>query len=739
MENDAIHPLCPEREFFGRRREIDYICSRATEPHKLLPGMFLAGKRWAGKTEVLRRVYQWLFWNQAGIAPIYYQFKNGTLTEDFAGDYLLETVKQCLAFIKRDSQIINANPTLNELEKMLMEVDLSGVAELIANYKEAKKDGDYTAALKNAVRAPHILSHQWNIPVFLLLDDTNRIAGKGNSREWSAIVEECGNLLRHDSFSFLMAGATRRILPGEALNGAVEVIELAGLDEEIATSLMVEMCRHNSIQYDTEILAIAARKLEGNPMYLKSVVWSASKMKKGLSSLKDFADVYAHALIDGNLGFSLNAAVSLETLHDLKVLNIYASADHENSVEEVSTKLKCDPDVVKRTVDRLISFGLLEKNLGAIVWTGGNVFKDFVRSVYGIRVAGKTPEEIKTQIVSKELKEGFSIKGEKVEGKIKAEIVDVLTAFSGQTAPAALFRNPIQASQPKDSLYRPGLDEKESDAIQLPQVVGCFGSTRWEKNESGMPIVIANGFQNGRYDAAHEVFWMVGIKESTSPVTADEATDFIRRCTLLQRHFKPATPVRWVVGAEGFANDARHRLAGEGVYTTDTEQLGMLKTVLERRDAVVPHSGIHVTSSNQEFDVVLPMSPRAELVAARAAEEIGAGMGFDDDAVSRIKAALVEACINAFEHCKIKGSKVYLRFVVGNDRLVVQVQNKGALFDRMPAPGTLTEPASGLPHKRGWGMELMKGLMDEVKLETLSSGARIVLVKYLPGKGEKRE
>src|SRR4030067_1719306 len=105
-------------------------------------------------------------------------------------------------------------------------------------------------------------------------------------------------------------------------------------------------------------------------------------------------------------------------------------------------------------------------------------------------------------------------------------------------------------------------------------------------------------------------------------------------------------------------------------------------------------------------------------------------MGFDDDAVSRIKAALVEACINAFEHCKIKGGNVFLRFVVGDDKLVVQVQNKGALFDRMPAPGSLTEPASGLPHKRGWGMELMKGLMDEVRLETLSSGASIVLVKY---------
>ena len=739
MKNNTIHPLCPEQEFFGRQREIDYICSRATEPHKLLPGMFLAGKRWVGKTETLRRVYQWLFWNQAGVAPIYYQFKGNSPAEHFADDYLLETVRQCLAFIKRDTQDFNTDPQLNELERMLTEIDVSGIAELISKYKKAKKAGDVAGALKYAIRAPYVLSLQWGIPVFLILDDVDRIAEKEASREWSAIVGEYANLLRHESFSFLMAGATKRVLPGEALNGAVEVVELTGLDEELAVSMMVELCRNrNDIPYDTEILAIAARKLEGNPLYLKSFVWSASKMGRGITCLKDFADVYAYTLMDGNLAFSLNTAIPLETLNDLRVLNTYACSDKGNSPEEIAGRLECSPDTVKRTVDRLISFGLLEKNLGSVSWNGGNVVKDFVEYMNGTRVAGKTLDEVRTLIVSKELKEAFSAKGEKVEGKIKTEITAVIRAFSGQKALAALFHNPIFSAHYKGGVYQSELDEKDNDAIQLPQVVGCFGALRWEKKESGMPIIIAHGFQNGRYDAANEAVWMVGIKESASPVNADDATGFIRRSSLLQRHFKTNSPVRWIVGTEGFTSDALRKLSVEGVYTTDTAQLEILKNVLECSEAVTPHSCINAVTPNKEFDVVLPMSPRAELVAARAAEEIGAGMGFDGDAVSRIKAALVEACINAFEHCKIKGSKVYLRFVVGNDRLVVQVQNKGLLFDRMPTPGDVPESASGLPHKRGWGMQLMKGLMDEVRLETLSSGARIVLVKYLPGKGEKQ-
>ncbi|MBI5587745.1 MAG: ATP-binding protein, partial [Deltaproteobacteria bacterium] len=138
---------------------------------------------------------------------------------------------------------------------------------------------------------------------------------------------------------------------------------------------------------------------------------------------------------------------------------------------------------------------------------------------------------------------------------------------------------------------------------------------------------------------------------------------------------------------------------------------------------------------NKEFELILPMSTKSELVAVKAAEEIGTEMGFDENSIGQIKAALVEACINAFEHGKQKSAKVFLRFVAGSDRLVIYVQNPGADFDRPPGKAG-AEGESGLPRKRGWGFELMKGLMDEVRFEKIRGGANIVLVKYLIRKGD---
>ena len=102
----------------------------------------------------------------------------------------------------------------------------------------------------------------------------------------------------------------------------------------------------------------------------------------------------------------------------------------------------------------------------------------------------------------------------------------------------------------------------------------------------------------------------------------------------------------------------------------------------------------------------------------------------------------MEACINGFEHSRNKSARVFLRFVSSVDRLTIYVQNTGVDFDAhgaSAASGAAREQLdAGLPRKRGWGFELMRGLMDEVRMEKVRGGAKIVLVKYLVKKGDGR-
>src|SRR5437899_11556507 len=71
--------------------------------------------------------------------------------------------------------------------------------------------------------------------------------------------------------------------------------------------------------------------------------------------------------------------------------------------------------------------------------------------------------------------------------------------------------------------------------------------------------------------------------------------------------------------------------------------------------------------------MVIPMGQDTELIAAHTLEQIARRLNFRPEAINQIKTALVEACINAAEHSISPDRKVYQRFIVEADKLVIIV------------------------------------------------------------------
>jgi serine/threonine-protein kinase RsbW len=124
-----------------------------------------------------------------------------------------------------------------------------------------------------------------------------------------------------------------------------------------------------------------------------------------------------------------------------------------------------------------------------------------------------------------------------------------------------------------------------------------------------------------------------------------------------------------------------------------------------------------------EFELVLPMKADTEVVAARVAEEVAAYASLDKDTVDRIKMALIEACINAFEHSGAESGKVRLRYVLSPDKIELFVQDEGKGFR-----GGSREESK---RNRGWGLKLIRELVDDVEIATGERGTVVRMVKYL--------
>lgn len=139
-----------------------------------------------------------------------------------------------------------------------------------------------------------------------------------------------------------------------------------------------------------------------------------------------------------------------------------------------------------------------------------------------------------------------------------------------------------------------------------------------------------------------------------------------------------------------------------------------------------------------EFVLILPMGGDNELLAATTVEQVARRLNFSPEAINQIKTAVVEACINASEHSLSPDRKIYQRFQVENDRLVITISSRGIVPSNIAEniqggsgePAVQSEPGAA-DDRRGWGLKLIKTLMDEVEFERVDEGTSLRMTKYL--------
>jgi len=135
----------------------------------------------------------------------------------------------------------------------------------------------------------------------------------------------------------------------------------------------------------------------------------------------------------------------------------------------------------------------------------------------------------------------------------------------------------------------------------------------------------------------------------------------------------------------------------------------------------------------REVKLVLPMAPDMELVASQAASALASWVGMTADRVDEVRMAVVEACINAFEHSHADERKVDITFRVfgagSPERLEILVHDQGVGFapDEVEVP-TIEKKLRG-DRKRGWGLRIIQGLMDEVRIQSGAKGTTVVMSK----------
>jgi serine/threonine-protein kinase RsbW len=135
----------------------------------------------------------------------------------------------------------------------------------------------------------------------------------------------------------------------------------------------------------------------------------------------------------------------------------------------------------------------------------------------------------------------------------------------------------------------------------------------------------------------------------------------------------------------------------------------------------------------REVTLTLPMLPDMEIAASKTATALAEFMEMSSDKIDEVRMAVVEACINSFEHSKADDRKVEIRFaVLGNEepeRLEITIRDSGVGFTPENLIKPRIEDKLKAASKRGWGLTIIKGLMDEVEIRSGPGGTTVVMSK----------
>ena len=134
--------------------------------------------------------------------------------------------------------------------------------------------------------------------------------------------------------------------------------------------------------------------------------------------------------------------------------------------------------------------------------------------------------------------------------------------------------------------------------------------------------------------------------------------------------------------------------------------------------------------TKHEVTLIIPICQNMEFAAAKTASILAKLMDFEKQHIEEIQLAIIEACINAFEHSGSDDGQVFINFIMGDDELELRITDHGVGFriDQVDDSRKQKSENKGL-QKRGWGLEIIRHMMDKVDIESTENGTTVTMVK----------
>ncbi len=735
--------------FVGRKAELRRIMSLAAQisgPRNLL----ISAAPMSGASELLRQSFDGLFRERGQASPFYFALSKRDQTAARAAKRFLHTfLVHVIAHRRGDENLIVAPPTLDELADLIPPSDYEWVERLVNTLERARDDADERAVVRLCLAAPQQAAAR-GARTIVLIDDLHLARELEGGADFGSEIAHAGS--QSDS-PFVISGARRSLL--DVLNNADDVCrpaesEMIRLDrpsDEEARTIAEKLARGYGVAMNAETRDLMVEQCEGNPLFIASLMRAAQSANVRLESYREFQRLYVDELLGGRINRRFNSALEdLAPALDMRralirLLHETAeSVDGKTSIEMWRKRLNLEGLELRKLLDELHARELVNFEASYVEAGRGLAWRDYLRASYRLHVAVEPRALVVAGTLIDALKRAPQTMARYYRREAAAGLRGIMERFNLQRVPASLLHNNRFARSYRGASAEEiseGL-EMETDLVRLPQIVHSASCASFHPPINLMideeRCAVAHGFDASPYAESNEVVWLAVEIESKLEAGRALTEIWLERLSQVAHACGFRRPRLWLVSPEGFTEDANELITEREAFASSRAQLELLTARLG--DGVL--SG---RSVENEFEMIIPMGGDTELIAAHTVEQIARRLEFQPEAINQIKTALVEACINAAEHSLSPDRKIYQRFLLEDDKLVVTVSSRGiALPPTATFSGGLLQeqsngkdvgPESARSGRRGWGLKLIRTLMDEVEFERVDDGTRLRMTKYL--------
>ena len=687
-------------EFVARDRELGEIIAAAHSGRDLA----LLAAPGAGASELLRQAYDELFHSDA-VTPFYFELKASdgdarSAALRFASEFITQTV----AFSRKDPHILWSRPTLNELSRFASLADALWV------------DGAIDAIANGSVESLVAIPARASSGVCVLIDslDRSRLIRDGER------FIECVSLLASGRVS-VIGGGLRRAIYGHLPFRHLDLDPLTNNDSAAITQAIASK---HGLEISDATRDLIAVQTEGSAAAIALLIRQAADDEEDLTAFAGVERTYTNSVVGGLLNRDLRAR-ALELLPTTVDRNEVISLLRQNFAAK---GMQLSLGHWRRALDRAdaASFEQLIRHLHVeeVISAGDGmvdmsatcrVIRDFVEARFRILAAPDKRGPIVGHAVQSNLARATGLMAEAYRTLAALGVRNLLGSFSGQSIAAAAvdygtFKQNFKGQA--DEINIAALSGAK-ERVNLPRIIYTADAAEYypplseiaDKNRSAVGL------------ADSEEAWL--IAEIDSKLEADaEITEFwCDRLEMAAVNSGLDNFRIWLIAPEGFSDEALAVLIERNAYGSSRKQIELLRSLLDAPPA-------HTDSTATTYEITVPMGDEGELLAARTLTKIQESHDLPPKPVSQIKTALIEALINAAEHSLSPDRTVRVLLVVSDKQLTITLQNRGLkLTDDMLAQADLSS------ERRGWGLELIRRLMDEVRVEPTDDGTRLVMSK----------